>query len=81
MVRVIGHASAHTATVDPVEHRVANLEISQRRADAVANALTRLGLRRDKLVVEARSDTQPVYHEFMATGEAGNQRAEIFLEN
>ena len=79
-IRVIGHASARTRTVDPVQHRVANLEVSQRRADSVAAALVRLGAARDKVRVEARADTLPVYHEFMPTGEAGNRRAEIFLE-
>ena len=79
-IRVIGHASARTRTVDPVQHRMANLEVSQRRADSVAAALVRLGAARDKVRVEARADTLPVYHEFMPTGEAGNRRAEIFLE-
>jgi outer membrane protein OmpA-like peptidoglycan-associated protein len=79
-VRVIGHASARTRTVDPIEHRVVNLEISQRRADAVANSLISMGLPRERVRVEAQADAQPIYHEFMPTGEAGNRRAEIFLE-
>jgi hypothetical protein len=33
------------------------------------------------LVVDAISDAQPVYFEFMPTGEAGNRRAEIYLES
>ncbi len=79
-IRVIGHASARTGTVDPVEHRVANLEVSQRRAEAVTVALVRMGMTRDRIRTEARADSLPVYHEFMPTGEAGNRRAEIFLE-
>ena len=79
-IRVIGHASARTSTVDPVEHRIANLEMSQRRADSVAKTLLALGATRDRVRVEAHADAQPVYHEFMPTGEAGNRRAEIFLE-
>lgn len=79
-IRVVGHASARTRTVDPVEHQVANLEISQKRADSVAAALIRLGAARDRVRIEAQSDSLPVYHEFMPTGEAGNRRAEIFLE-
>ncbi len=79
-IRVIGHASARTSTVDPVEHRIANLEMSQRRADSVAKALLGLGATRDRVQVEAHADMQPVYHEFMPTGEAGNRRTEIFLE-
>ncbi len=79
-IRVVGHASARTRNIDPVEHQIANLEISQKRADSVAAALVQLGASRDRVRVEAQSDAQPVYHEFMPTGEAGNRRAEIFLE-
>ncbi len=79
-IRVIGHASARTGTLDPVEHRITNLEVSQRRAEAVTAALVRSGAARDRIRTEARADTLPVYHEFMPTGEAGNRRAEIFLE-
>jgi len=79
-IRVIGHASARTGTVDPVEHRIANLEVSQRRAEAVTAALVRFGSKRDGIRTEARADSLPVYHEFMPTGEAGNRRVEIFLE-
>ncbi|HEY5598979.1 MAG TPA: OmpA family protein [Kiloniellales bacterium] len=80
-VRVIGHASARTGVVDSVRHRLANLETSLKRANAVAAQLARMGVAKDKIAAEARGDSQPVYHEFMPTGEAGNQRAEIFLEN
>lgn len=79
-IRVIGHASARTGTVDAVAHRIANLEASQRRAEAVTAALVGMGARRGRILTEARADSLPVYHEFMPTGEAGNRRAEIFLE-
>ena len=80
-VRVIGHASARTGTSDSVRHRLANFETSLQRANAVAAQLVRLGVAREKVAAEAKADSQPVYHEFMPTGEAGNRRAEIFLEN
>jgi flagellar motor protein MotB len=32
------------------------------------------------VTTEARSDSEPVYFEFMPTGEAGNRRVEIYLE-
>ncbi|MFQ6016826.1 MAG: OmpA family protein [Kiloniellaceae bacterium] len=79
-IRVVGHASARTAVVDALRHSVANFEMSWQRANAVAAALVELGAERDKVRAEARSDSQPVYHEFMPTGEAGNRRAEVFLE-
>jgi outer membrane protein OmpA-like peptidoglycan-associated protein len=80
-VRVIGHASARTGIVDSVRHRLANFETSLQRANAVAAQLVRLGVARGNVATEAKADSQPVYHEFMPTGEAGNRRAEIFLEN
>ncbi len=79
-IRVIGHASAHTGTVTQVKHRLANFEISLKRTNAVVAGLISLGVAREALLGEAKGDAQPVYHEFMPTGEAGNRRTEIFLE-
>ena len=58
-----------------------NFKVSVDRADAVARELIRLGVNKEELVVDAISDAQPVYFEFMPTGEAGNRRAEIYLES
>jgi flagellar motor protein MotB len=80
-LRVIGHASARTGIVDSTQHRLANLETSLNRANAVVALLVRLGVVKNKIAAEAKADSQPVFHEFMPTGEAGNRRAEIFLEN
>jgi outer membrane protein OmpA-like peptidoglycan-associated protein len=81
VIRVVGHASAHTGVTDQIAHNLANFEMSLKRANAVAAALVALGLSQDEVRAEARGDNQPVYHEFMTTGEAGNRRVEIFLEN
>jgi outer membrane protein OmpA-like peptidoglycan-associated protein len=80
-IRVIGHASAHTGVVDQIKHRTANFAMSLKRANAVAAGLVALGAAKDEVRAEARGDAQPVFHEFMPTGEAGNRRTEIFLEN
>lgn len=80
-LQVIGHASARTGTVDPVRHRMANFDVSMRRANIVAKALVGMGTAQERMNVAARSDSQPVYHEFMSTGEAGNRRVEIYLAN
>ena len=80
-IRVVGHASAHTGVTDQIAHNLANFEMSLKRANAVAAALVALGVAKDSVRAEARGDSQPVYHEFMTTGQAGNRRAEIFLEN
>lgn len=76
---VVGHASARTQTLDPDTHFEANQEISQRRAQAVAEALSSLGVSRNSLFVEARGAGQPIFQESMPTGEAGNRRVEIYL--
>ena len=79
-LRVVGHASSRTAAMDPVGHRMANFDTSLKRAQAVVDALVSMGVPRDAIQLEARGDNEPVYHEFMPTGEAGNRRAEIFLQ-
>ncbi len=80
-IRVVGHASAHTGVVDQIKHRLANFEMSLKRANAVAAGLVALGAAKDEVRAEAKGDAQPIFHEFMPTGEAGNRRTEIFLEN
>jgi outer membrane protein OmpA-like peptidoglycan-associated protein len=80
-IRVVGHASAHTTVTDQITHDLTNFEMSLKRANTVAAELISLGAARDQVRAEARSDKQPVYHEFMSTGQAGNRRVEIFLEN
>ncbi len=79
-VNVVGHASSRTKTMDEGRHHQVNLKISLSRADSVARALIRMGLPRNAISIDARADSEPLYHEVMPTGEAGNRRAEIYLE-
>ena len=79
-VLVIGHASRRTRDMDPLRHMLVNLEISVKRANAVAAELARLGVNRDVIIVEARGASEPVFLEVMPAGEAGNRRAEIFVD-
>lgn len=79
-LRIIGHASSRTGAKDVARHRDANARISAERAEAVARELVRLGLQPDIMYVGAVSDADPRYFEFMPTGEAGNRRAEIFID-
>ncbi|MGP1253507.1 MAG: OmpA family protein [Kiloniellales bacterium] len=79
-LRIVGHASMRTGVMEPARHAVANLEISQQRAAAVANELNRQGVPDSALVIEALGAQQPVFFEFMPTGEAGNRRVEVYLE-
>ncbi len=80
-VRVIGHASSRTRSMDPVAHKMVNFQVSVDRASAVARELASLGIRQEDILIDARSDGDPLYYEVMPTGEAGNRRTEVYLEN
>ncbi len=79
-IRIVGHASRRTANMDLVRHKLVNLRVSAARADAVAKELIRIGARPGSLFVGAVSSQYPRYHEYMPSGEAGNRRAEIFID-
>lgn len=79
-IRVIGHASSRTGSMDLAEHKLANFNISVSRADAVAAELVRLGADRSAVLTSAQADHERVYFESMPNGEAGNRRAEIYLD-
>lgn len=79
-LRVVGHASSRTADMSWDRHDRANEAISQARAKAVGKALVALGVPRGQLYAGAVGDSQPIYQEVMPAGEAGNRRAEIYLD-
>jgi outer membrane protein OmpA-like peptidoglycan-associated protein len=79
VIQIVGHASMRTGNVDPAAHERANYEMSLARANAVADALVRAGVRAENVQVAAAGSSEPEYYEFMPTGEAGNRRAEIYL--
>jgi flagellar motor protein MotB len=80
-LRVVGHASSRTQNSTPDEHQIANFDMSMARAESVMEELVALGVPAQAVQAEAVGDAEPVYHEFMPSGEAGNRRVEIFLEN
>jgi len=80
-IRVVGHASSRTRNMDPVRHKMVNYKVSVDRAEIIGKQLMRLGIASADVYVDARSDTMPLYYESMPSGEAGNRRAEIYLEN
>jgi len=80
-IRIVGHASTRTRNMAQVKHMMANFKISMDRADQVVGELVRLGLKKQNIEVAAVSDRQPIYYEFMPSGEAGNRRTEIYLVN
>jgi len=80
-LRVVGHASSRTRNMDPVRHKMINFNVSASRANAIVNELIKQGLDKSSVDADAVSDSSPVYFEFMPSGEAGNRRAEIYLES
>ena len=79
VLTVVGHASQQTATMSAERHAEVNYAVSEARARQVAAALQSLGVSAGAMVVEAYGASQPVYGEFMPTGEAHNRRVEIYL--
>ncbi|MGA0393817.1 MAG: OmpA family protein [Rhodospirillales bacterium] len=76
---VVGHASSRTRDMNPARHRNVNLKLSQTRANRVARALRRLGVPGQSVQTQAVGDSQPIYYEVMPSGEAGNRRADIYI--
>jgi outer membrane protein OmpA-like peptidoglycan-associated protein len=81
MIQIIGHASSRTRSMDPVRHKMVNYQVSVSRADAIANAMVRLGAQKENIMIGAVSDSRPLYFEVMPSGEAGNRRAEIYIDS
>ena len=67
--------------MDPVTHKMVNYSLSADRAGKIADELRDMGMDAASVVVDARSDSMPLYYESMPSGEAGNRRAEIYFEN
>ena len=67
--------------MDPSQHAITNLKVSEKRANRVANILRQMGVSSNQVLVAAVGDNEPVFLEVMPSGEAGNRRAEIYLTN
>ena len=80
MLRIVGHASRRSGTNDPLLHKMANFQVSAARAERVARELVKMGVKASKLFVGSVADHEPRYYEYMPSGEAGNRRAEIFID-
>lgn len=79
-IRVVGHSSSRTGNMSVEKHLETIFAKSQGRANAVAQDLIRQGVPAAKVLIDAVGDSQPVYYESMPKGEAGNRRAEIFVQ-
>ena len=69
-VRITGH----TCWLGSNEH---NLDLSQRRADAVADYLLSQGIDRDRLFVTAEGESQPIESNLTDEGRQSNRRVEV----
>ncbi len=79
-IRVVGHASSRTPNMPVEKHLETIFAKSQARANAVAQELIHQGVPAAKVLIDAVGDSQPVYYESMPKGEAGNRRAEIYVQ-
>jgi outer membrane protein OmpA-like peptidoglycan-associated protein len=79
VVHVKGHASMRTRNMDPIQHALANFNISIKRANAVAKALMKNRVPAGRLIIDAVGASEPVSIEAMPSGERANRRAEISL--
>lgn len=79
-VRVVGHASSSTSSRSASEQLIANWEISQARANAVADALIADGIPPGSILIEAVGDGQPALDSSDMEADAANRRVDIYLE-
>jgi outer membrane protein OmpA-like peptidoglycan-associated protein len=80
-LRLVGHSSGQAGTDDEVAQRMVNLDLSLKRANAVATTLLDLGAEKDKLLIEAKADGKPAGDDANVGGESGGRKVEIFLEH
>ena len=80
-LRLVGHSSTQASTEDEVAQRMVNLDLSLKRANAVATTLLDLGAEKEEMMIEAKADSEPASGEVVVGGEDGNRRVEIFLEH
>lgn len=69
-VRIVAHAAQDRD----------NLDVSRRRALAIAQELRRLGVPTGQMVAEAASDEEPIYQTSTARGLAANRRVDVFID-
>ena len=79
-IRVVGHASSSAASQSESQRLLANWEVSQARATAVADELVRQGVDAARIVIEAVGDSQAVSAGGYMDAEAAARRVDLFLE-
>lgn len=79
IVKIIGHASSRTRNMELIDHKIANFEMSYKRAEKIGKQLKNLGIKENNIYLGAVSDKEPVLKESMPINEAMNRRTEIYL--
>ena len=80
MLRVVGHARLEGAG-NAANQQVTNFRVSGDRADAVAQALVRLGVNGAMIEVAAQGDGEPATTAHGQPDSAASRRVEIYLDN
>jgi outer membrane protein OmpA-like peptidoglycan-associated protein len=80
-LRLVGHSGAQTEIEDQVAQRIASLDLSLQRANAVAASLLDLGAETDQLTVEAKAGGEAAAGLLSVGNDARRRRVEIFLEH
>lgn len=79
-IRVVGHASSSASSQSESQRLLANWEVSQARATAVADELVRQGVDVARIVIEAVGDSQAASAGAYVDAEAAARRVDLFLE-
>jgi len=79
-VVIVGHSSMSGASGSQSEQALVNYKVSLDRAAAVGQTLVDAGIPIEQVLVDARGSNELKYSEETPAGEAGNRRAEIFLQ-
>jgi outer membrane protein OmpA-like peptidoglycan-associated protein len=77
-VQIVGYASRQ-ATGATAEGKIANFNLSLDRANAVARALMRLGVKPSELMVSAEGEGAPPITVAGVSGAAADQRADVYI--
>src|SRR3546814_18449530 len=75
--QTIIEVAGHTDSVGTDSY---NQQLSQQRAEAVANYLNSRGVMRDRMITVGAGETRPIASNDTETGRAKNRRVEITLE-
>lgn len=71
-INVVGHT-------DSMGDAQANVELSRRRAAAVADYLSHQGIERGRMIIEGRGEAEPVADNASEAGRAQNRRVEMLI--